>query len=44
MVPDRAEGQGLELLEQRQPGGIVSLGLEAAEGLGRLEQGDAAAP
>ena len=40
MIPDRAEGQRLELFEQRQPRGVVALGLELAQGRGRLEQGE----
>ena len=40
MVPDRAEGERLELFEERQPRGGIALGLEPAQGLGRLEQGE----
>ena len=40
MVPDRAEGECLELFQKRQPRGGVAVGLELAKALGRLEQGE----
>ena len=40
MIPDGAEGQRLEFLEQRQPRGSIALGLERRRASRRLEQGE----
>ena len=44
MIPDRTDGQRLQLFEKRQPRGRIALGLEPAEHLGRLEEARARAP